>query len=367
MIQNKIALPMALIAAAVSAAASPFVVQASTNQDIRSRVIGMTGIMSVSTNMSGLVTRAEFAQMLVKASSYRETAASVSSVAVFSDVPRTSEYASSIRIASDQGWMTGYLGGQFKPDQQVTLQEAARGLLGLLGYTNDDFAGDTAGARMTKFYFLELNDQVDRQTNELITRTDCVNLFYNLLKTDMKSSSSHYGSILDCELTSDGELNPLSMADNSVKGPKLIKKNHDITDYVPFDVFEASVYLDGVPSTAAIIKSKVSNGDKVVLYYNTAAKTIWAYSDHSDMENGRCIASGKITHIYYTSADVMTPSAVILDDDTGIEYVVSDSEMQFAFSIYGTLQVGDRVTLICEKTTNSNGDETYKIIDYIEE
>lgn len=364
MIQRKAAATMALIAAA---AAVPFPARAASNLDVRSRVIGMTGIMSVSTDMNAFITRAEFAQMLVKASQYRETVSGVSNVSVFSDVPRTNEYASYIRIAAEQGWMTGYLGGQFRPDQQVTLQETARGLLGLLGYTNEDFTGDIANARLSKFYFLELNDQVDREPAELITKTDCVNLFYNLLKTDMKSGTTHYGSILDCDLTSDDELDPLSMADNSVKGPKLIKKNHDLSDYVPFKVNEASIYLDGVPSTAQLIKSKVNNGDKIVLYYNTAAKTIWAYSDHSDMENGRCIASGKITHIYYTSADVMTPSSVILDDDTGVEYKLESSEMQFAFSIYGTLQVGDKVTLICEKTTNSDGDETYKIIDYIEE
>lgn len=365
MMQRKSAAAMAFIAATVMAV--PLPAQAATNVDVRTRVIGLTGIMSVSTDMNALVTRAEFAKMLVKASQYRETASTVSNVSVFADVPRTDEYASYIRIASEQGWMTGYLGGQFKPGQQVTLQEAARGLLSLLGYTNEDFAGDITGARLSKFYFLELNDQVDRQPTELITRKDCVNLFYNLLKTNTKAGSTHYGSILDCELTADGELNPLSMTDSSVKGPKLIKKNHDLSDYVPFNVFEASVYLDGEPSTAAVIKSKVSNGDKVVLYYNTAAKTIWAYSDHSDMENGRAIASGEITHIYYASADVMTPSAVILDNDSGVEYKLSSSEMQFAFSIYGTLQVGDKVTLICEKTTNSNGDETYSVIDYIEE
>ena len=363
--KRNIAASMAVLMAATTA--FPVTVQASANSDVRKKVIGMTGIMSVSTNMDAFVSRAEFAQMLVKASSYRETVSSVSNVSVYADVPRNSEYASYIRIASEQGWMTGYLGGQFRPEQQVTLQEASRGLLGLLGYTAEDFTGDVAGARLSKFYFLELNEEIDREASELITRTDCVNLFYNLLKTDTKAGNTHYGSILDCELTADGELNPLSMADNSVKGPKLVKKNNDLSNYVPFKVNEASIYLDGQPSTAERIKSLVSDGTKVVLYYNTAAKTIWAYSDHSDMENGRSIASGKITHIYYSSADVMTPSSVILDDDTGVEYKLSSSEMQFAFSVYGTLQVGDKVTLVCEKTTNSNGDETYSVIDYIEE
>ena len=49
------------------------------------------------------------------------------------------------------------------------------------------------------------------------------------------------------------------------------------------------------------------------------------------------------------------------------EYKLNSSDMQFAFSIYGSLRVGDTVTLICEKSTNSNDDATYVIVDYIED
>jgi len=41
--------------------------------------------------------------------------------------------------------------------------------------------------------------------------------------------------------------------------------------------------------------------------------------------------------------------------------------VQFAFSIYGSVRVGDRVTLICEKTVNSNDEATYTVIDYVED
>ena len=35
------------------------------------------------------------------------------------------------------------------------------------------------------------------------------------------------------------------------------------------------------------------------------------------------------------------------------------------FSVYGSIRVGDRVTLICEKSENSNGDATYTVVDYV--
>ena len=92
----------------------------------------------------------------------------------------------------------------------------------------------------------------------------------------------------------------------------------------------------------------------MVIYYNQTAKTIWAYIADEDVQSGRCAVRGTVENIYYT-----------LDD--GQEYKLSSSEMQFAFSVYGSIRVGDRVTLICEKSENFNGDATYTVVDYVED
>ena len=103
----------------------------------------------------------------------------------------------------------------------------------------------------------------------------------------------------------------------------------------------------------------------MVIYYNQTAKTIWAYIANEDVQSGRCAVRGTVENIYYSSSDVMTPTSITLDD--GQEYNLSSSEMQFAFSVYGSIRVGDRVTLICEKSENSNGDATYTVVDYVED
>jgi hypothetical protein len=86
-------------------------------------VVTLSGIVT-SKDTNQYITRGEFARMLVNASSYKESASATTSMAVFHDVPASNEYASYIRIATNNGWMKAYLGGQFKPDQQITLQEA---------------------------------------------------------------------------------------------------------------------------------------------------------------------------------------------------------------------------------------------------
>ncbi len=337
---------------------------AESNADYRRKVIGVTGIMNhVSTGLNDTVTRGEFAQMLVQASSHRDYLPTVSSVSVYADVPASHAYAPSIRIAADENWMVGYLGGNFKPDQPVTMQEAARAVLALLGYTNEDFGGNTSAGRMSLFYSLELNEELNRYETEVLTRSDCINLFYNLLKTETKSGQT-YATVLGCQLNSDGEVNPMELADNNLKGPKVIRRGSSLGNYVPFNVQEANIFVNGEPSSYEALKSYISS-EYVVIYYNTTAKTIWAYLADTDVETGRCVVRGTIENIYYSSADVMTPTRVTLDD--GEEYRLDSSQMQFAFSIYGSLRVGDTVTLICEKTVNSEDDATYTVVDYVED
>ena len=136
---------------------------ADNSQDYRRKVIGIAGIIqNVSTELEAPVTRAQFAHMLVQASGYRDYLPSFSKVSVYADVPKEYSYASSIRIAAEENWMTGYLGGTFRPDQPITLREAVRGILALLGYTSSDFTGDAANSRMAQYYTLELNEEVDR-------------------------------------------------------------------------------------------------------------------------------------------------------------------------------------------------------------
>lgn len=339
---------------------------ADNNQDYRRKVVGIAGIIqNVSTELETSVTRAQFANMLVQASDYRDYLPSVSRVSVYSDVSKEYSYASSIRIAAEENWMTGYLGGKFKPDQPVTLREAVRGILALLGYTNSDFTGDTVNSRMALYYSLELNEEVDRQPDEILNKTDCINLFYNLLKTESKTTGQAYGLSLGCTVNADGEINPMGLADTNLTGPKLIPKGRQLGDYVPFNVQEASIYVNGEASSYESLKSCISS-NYVVIYYNQKAKTVWAYVADEDVQSGRCVVRGTVENIYYSSSDVMTPTSITLEGESD-EYQLTDSDMQFAFSIYGSLRVGDTVTLICEKSENSSGDTTYTVIDYVEE
>lgn len=352
------------------------------NFNLRQQVVKLTGIMEISSFRES-VTRADFAKMLVKASSYRKNLPT-SNVSVYADVPATDPNAVYIRIAAREGWMSGYLGGKFKPEDPVLYKDAVKAILTMLGYTDDDFTGDLVSSRISKFNYLELNEDVSRQAADEVNQTDCMNIFYNLLKTKKKDSNEIYGTILDCELNSDGEINPITILDDERKGPILVHKNFSVSQSVPFDTEDANVFLNGVASTLSAVKSAQQQAGFAVLYYNVKSKTIWAYTtmgwdnDDNSGNNSYILLKGEIKNIYYKSTDVMTPTSVRIevdqansddsfdtsedvDSDGYLTISLDSSELQYMFSIYGDLEVGDDVVLVC----NRNG-SSYTAVDALE-
>ena len=352
------------------------------NFNLRQQVVKLTGIMEI-TSFRESVTRADFAKMLVKASSYRENLPT-SNVSVYADVPATDPNAVYIRIAAREGWMSGYLGGKFKPEDPVLYKDAVKAILTMLGYTDEDFTGDLVSSRISKFNYLELNEDVSRQAADEVNQTDCMNIFYNLLKANKMDSNEIYGKILDCELNSDGEINPITILDDARKGPILVHKNFSVSQSVPFDTEDANVFLNGVASTLSAVRSAQQQAGFAVLYYNVKSKTIWAYTtmgwdkDDDSGNNSYILLKGEIKNIYYKSTDVMTPTSVRIevdkansddsfdssedeDSDGYLTISLDSSELQYMFSIYGDLEVGDDVVLVC----NRNG-SSYTAVDALE-
>lgn len=60
---------------------------------------------------------------------------------LYKDLPGTSAYAPYVRIAVQQGWLSGYTDGTFRPDNAVTLEEAVTAVLKLLGYKMTELSG----------------------------------------------------------------------------------------------------------------------------------------------------------------------------------------------------------------------------------
>lgn len=213
-------------------------------------------------------TREELAQMLVQASLYAGDVKSSKTSRLFQDVKPNSSKATYIQFAVSKGYMSGYLGGKFKPKQAVTLKEAAYGTLSILGYTNEDFNNRLSGGRYAKFKELGLSENINKGEDAKLTKTDCTNLFYNLLNAKNKSGQI-YAQTLGYPVDTDGKISYQTLLEKKSKGPILAvdgwnkKLSKDLSYY--------QILQDGKSISADDIS------DHSIIYYSNQLGKVWVY------------------------------------------------------------------------------------------
>ena len=328
-------------------------------QEMRTQVLYLAGIIDNDMNMNELLSRGEFAKMIAKSSKYKDSVSSISQSDVFKDVKKDNQYASYIKLVAKEGYMSGYLGGMFRPENAVTYRDLVRAIISLLGYTNEDFVGDQINGRYELFCSLDLNENIiDRDINGLVNKKDCVNAIYNMLKAKNKSGQTYGTSNFNLSINSDGELNASGLLKVKMNGPYILKKGQSLSQMLPFDVNLGNYFLNGSASSFGQIERETGNIGYMIIYYNIATKTCYAYKEGTSPDTTVCVTKGYVEHIYYNASDNLTPQSVEIDRG---RFHIGSSEVKFALSYAGTIKVGDQVVFIYEKSndTDSEADYTY--------
>ena len=131
------------------------------------------------------------------------------------------------------------------------------------------------------FRSLDLDDGLSAQNeSDPLTERDCINLFYNLLKTNSKDSGSIYGSVLDVSLSSDGEIDATDLMETEMEGPILVKTYGQLESVLPFSMKEARLYYNGTDSgnyyaAERYYSSQIQREGWLIVYYSEAQKTVW--------------------------------------------------------------------------------------------
>lgn len=312
-----------LLTAALLLSCAPVALASSeTSDSVIEQIIRATGIMvgdgTGNMNLDKSVTRAEYAKMLVCASAYKDKVAGVSNVSPFKDVPYTHWAAGYIKTAVQQGWLSGYLDGSYKPDNTITLEEAATGVLKLLGYTTEDFSGSYPYGQLALYKSLGLDTKITAGQGSTMTRRNMMYLFYNLLNTETKDGQV-YAETLGYSLNENDEIDYLSIVSDTMEGPYVVTGT--LSEIV--STTDKTVYRNGYASTADAVQKYD------VVYYNSSA--IWVYSN-------------AVTGTYQSaSPSAASPSSVTVAGNT---YTIETSEAAYALSTLGGLNVGDIVTLL---------------------
>lgn len=282
------------------------------------------GILPKGAELNSRVTRAQLAVMLTAASTYRDSIGTGGGSSLYKDVKKDHWAGEYIKLAVRQGWMSGYVDGTFRPEQNVTLEEACASLLIVLGYDASSLAGSYPYAQLAKAASVGLRDDLSAGQGQALTVQDCAVLFYNLL-VSQNSSGTVYGTTLGYTVTN-GQIDYSTLVNSDTKGPYVAERNGAVT--VPFGTGNAVVYRDGVQSTLSAIQKYD------VYYYNANMETIWAYNKR---------ISGTLTAV---SPNTAAPTSVTV---AGTSYSLGTSDAVYKCSSQGSFPVGSLVTLLLDK------------------
>lgn len=167
------------------------------------------------------VTRAQMAKIAVASSSYKNTVALGIQFSPFSDVRGTYWGAPYIRAAVSAGIVEGYIDGTFRPDGQVTLEEAVTMMLRVLGYTADDFGASYPYGQMGMANSLKMTEGINAVIGEPLTRREVARLVCNTLQAKSKTTNQDLIAIHDCMIMEDvtiisSSVDDSTLADNEI-------------------------------------------------------------------------------------------------------------------------------------------------------
>ena len=269
-------------------------------------------------NLTAPLTRGALTKLMVAFSAYRESAKTQGSTGtLFSDVGSGSAYAPYVRIAVQQGWISGYTDGSFRPDNAVTLEEACTAVLKLLGYDVTTLSGTFPAAQLNKANELGLRDNLTKAQGEGMTLEDGAILLYNAL-TATTAEGKVYASSLGFTVNN-GVVDVSSILLSNVKGPFVA----GLGTQLPFA--PTAVYRNDTVTTDATLNAYD------VYYYNETAQTVWIYTRK---------AAGRITAV---APSANAPTSVTV---AGTEYTIASSSVAAQLSALNGGGVGQVVTLL---------------------
>lgn len=154
----------------------------------------MNGYPDGNLHLGDKLTRAQFAKIMINASVYKNSVSSRSTTSPFRDVQYSSWAAPYVTVAVSNGLIKGYPDATFKPDKNVTLEEAVTVALTLMGYTSDDFGSSWPYGQLSVAANIGLTKNVSATAGTEITRQDAMRIVYNMLNSNTKSGTSYIDS-----------------------------------------------------------------------------------------------------------------------------------------------------------------------------
>lgn len=284
-------------------------------------------------NLDSYVSRAECTKVVTALSESRNNVASGLKISPFSDVKYTDWYAPYVQAAVTGGLCEGYIDGSFRPENQVTYEEAITMLLRALGYTDSDFGVSWPYGQIGMAQSLEITKNVNSSIGSPLTRRQVARMAYNTLNTKQKGSSQKLLTIFDCEVKEGVTIIASGNEDSTLgsgkiytsagifeitdtfssdyvgrQGDMVIKNGDDFLSFSPTEQYIESKTVTGVIGNDLVVDNDILNiNDNTTAYYKSDTYTYSSVSAKANRgDTLRLIknASGSIDYIMLVQTSV---------------------------------------------------------------
>ncbi len=354
-----LALAMALSLVTVSAGAASFEDDGDITYQEAVTVIAGLGIVEGyddgSFNPTGGLTRGAAAKIICNLILGPTTADALNATsAPFSDVPTTNEFAGYIAYCSQQGIISGYADGTFRPSASLTGYAFMKMLLGALGYdsTYEGYTGSNWSIQVAKQAIgIGLDDGNDdfNGTDNVTREEACLYAFNTLQATLVEYSSSNTVIVGDVQVTTSSDRSEVENNDSNET-----TEDDDLMQFAEeyFEDLEAEDDTDGFGRPAT---TWVYDGDELGTYANTADETL-VVSDNYDLDIWMTDGS----YLNYSASDILDDAAVYFNGTEEGDYEdVADEQITAKGDILETYETssGDAETIVIRSYTYARVNE----------
>lgn len=135
-----------------------------------------------------MLTREQFAKVIVQVANLEDKVNEVKSGSSFPDISPERWSSDYIEVAVDSGYINGKLDGKFHPDENITYAEACTAMVKMLGYSTNDLTGIWPDNYINKAEETGISDGVDLSSHDALPRWALAVMLDNLMNTPIKTN-----------------------------------------------------------------------------------------------------------------------------------------------------------------------------------
>ncbi|MDP4180438.1 MAG: S-layer homology domain-containing protein [Bacillota bacterium] len=320
-------------------------------------------------NPNSLLTREQFAKIIVVTAGLGDDADALKGSTVFPDIPNNSWSSGYINEALSKGFITGMPDGKFHPTDKVNFAQACTVLVRVLGYTDQDLKGFWPDNYIEKARILGLSDGIKLQAIDGLPRWSAAVMINSMISTNIKKANPQDADKLFSESTN--LYKTYIVLGNSDTMEKL-SSNQILTDKGVYYIDDKLKKPELGNTYEFYIKddkiTNIFNDKKSLIKYTveSASDTSITYND-KDGKDQSLVLPDKTVYYYNGNKQTYDSLKSLLQANTSIIFAENDNKDGYEYAIifdpvYSKPEIGNKLDISKKKIGNISYDDKTPII-----